>query len=240
MKARTVLSSIPINIFSGETGEIKGFASSSIIDHNNKNILLSVAHYYDEKDIIGINLCAYQGFPNIQFVRPLYLTMKQLRKTAPLFLLLNKLFGIKYSRMSLVFKDAESPDIIYGTINSNIAPLHNDISSNLFNLPKIKLKIHFPCFPVKNEKYDFFGLKFINMSQGYINMENVYLSDLHYLKAVDNYYLFHTNYKDDIKGCSGSPILNEKGEIISMVAKKKGKKIWGVNLNIMKMIFDTI
>lgn len=238
----TILKTIPINTFSVQTGQIASFASCSIVQYKGSEIILTVAHCTNEQRLIGINLGAYQGKPNVMFFQPLPISIMSIRTGAKIKLPFLKLFNQKYKtfkEIAYVKKDEDQYDMLYAKIPLGIQPLHNVITSSLFNQPKIKIPITFPCNITKTEKYKFYGLSFVGFANGMIHFNDVSANDLSFVKTIGNYHLFRTKQINGIiEGCSGAPILDSNGNIVSMVARYKKNMIWGVNLNLLNSVFE--
>lgn len=237
----TILKTIPINTFSIQSGQIESFASCSILDYLDKHIVVTVAHCTNEERIIGINLEAYQGKPNIVFFTPYPVKKLQVTDFAKKRKWIYKLFHKKYKNLSEAFeKCPDQYDLIYSDIPKDIIPKHNDIHSCLFNRNKKITPIQFPISISKKSVYKFYGMRFVGFYMGQILMEDVYINDLKFIQKKGDYLFFKTEKKFDnpINGCSGAPILDEDGKIVSMVIAQNGNIITGLELNLLKAIFD--
>lgn len=237
----TILKTIPINTFSIKSGQIESFASGSIIEYLGKHIVITVAHCTNEERIIGINLEAYQGKPNILFFSPYPVKKLQVTEYARTRKWLYKLFYKKYKKLSDVFEKCPNQyDLLYSDIPTTIKPKHNDIHSRLFNKEKRLTPIQFPIVIEKKKEYKFYGMRFVGFYKGQIIMNDVYINDMKLIDRKGDYLFFKTNKKIDntISGCSGAPILDENGKMISMVIAQDGDIITGLELNQLKAILD--
>lgn len=237
----TILKTIPINTFSSTTGQIKSFASCSIVQYKGKDIVLTVAHCMDDNRLIGINLGAYQGQPNILFFRPYPVKIMRIRTGIAVLSRFKSFLKPAIKSFDDIFATNKSQyDMLYADIPPNIVPRHPVIDSPLFNKPKKKIPIRFPIMVNKMDFYQFYGLCFKGFSDGMIKFENISASDMRFIKNDgDDFYIFKSKQLPErIDGCSGAPILDKGGQIVSMVVRYKKGRIWGLNLNKLCAIFD--
>ena len=66
------------------------------------------------------------------------------------------------------------------------------------------------------------------------NCEEIFIDDMKYISTKDFYHKFYIQYDNRLlKGCSGAPILDKYGNLVSLIVKrdKKNKKIvYGIDL----------
>lgn len=103
--------------------------------------------------------------------------------------------------------------------------------------------------PNTNENYSFYGetKTKINLHEKIYSFTPKMVVDLKFLKKFDDFYVFKLNHiiKDeqeakDYKGCSGAPILNSEGNIVSLITHCKPNTPWifGINLEKYKLAID--
>jgi hypothetical protein len=108
--------------------------------------------------------------------------------------------------------------------------------------------INFDIKPKQGEKYCFAGLKEaepadINSSNEIhetLTIEEELIFEGEVEKDNHSHYYFHANFDKSYPGCSGSPIMDQEGRVVSILVggSEKTKKILGVNLASLKGIID--
>lgn len=230
-----VLSTIPINTFNAITHEIAGYAGGFILDYKNKHIVITAAHVIKEPRLIGINLEIYQGKPNIVFYKPYPILSMKLKPNLPS---PDKLG--KFKNLEDIFeKSSNECDLVYAQIPNNITPKEIDINSPFANELKRIIPITFPIKISPKEKYKFYGLRHVENTNGMQFFEPIFRNDLSIVRQ-DSYYIYFKTkqtFKNKISGCSGTPILDKEGNIISMIVAQHENYIKGLNLGLLEAIF---
>ncbi len=120
-------------------------------------------------------------------------------------------------------------------------------------IDRISLTSDFSILPTIHEKYGFCGLikgKLIKNEEVLgLHSTLAYYDNAHYLKSEQSYHIFALENKgyshEDFKGTSGAPIIDSKGNLVSLVMSGGPSKansnewlIYGVNLSKLLPVID--
>lgn len=229
-----VLKTIPIGTFTIDTEEIASYAGGFVINYKNHHILITAAHVINKPRKLGIMLEAYQGKPNVAFYKPLPIMGLKMRTDLPPASEMKQVNDLNELFDSQTIKY----DMVYTAISKDLKILQNDINSPFFNEPRRVAKINFPITVNKNDKYKIYGLNYIPNDDKLPIFNQIYKNDLRLVDEDNHYLYFKTKrkFKNTIYGCSGSPIFDKNGNIISMIVAQKDNYIQGLKLNILYAI----
>jgi hypothetical protein len=228
-----------------------GIGSGCIIDYQNKEILLTVAHVTDvdaatcivtEKDPVNYQSLIYSvGAMN-------YLATFDMSKYE---LQLAQL-KLKHERNEEV--DFGQIDFSFATLKHKADFLQKQINFNEFTIPKgekLLIKTTLAEVPVKDKEYGFFGrvkalyLRGTPNADTFETQEVVY-GGMKFIRKVGNYYEFELpnviNDHADFQGTSGAPIMDGDGKLVSLITHgyTGGKLIYGIALADFKSGVDAV
>ena len=237
---RIVKSTIHFYTFTSETQEEMGGGSGCIINFLGHNILLSVAHVTNKDNkIISVDsgkLSANGRIMLYSIGTMNYLeevTYKDYLKTSE---------QIEEQLKELVYLPI---DFCYKILDKDIDIFQTEIDFGYFKVQpckKIKINTDLTTIPNENTAYAFFGRirsKIIPIPDGLeLEYHPILYDNLKFIRKIDGHlYEFSTlnsNRKnDDFYGTSGAPIMDENGNLISLIVKGNAKdnKIYGIALN---------
>lgn len=82
-------------------------------------------------------------------------------------------------------------------------------------------------------------MRHVENTNGIQFFEPIFRNDLSIVRQ-DSYYIYFKTkqtFKNKISGCSGTPILDKEGNIISMIVAQHENYIKGLNLGLLEAIF---
>jgi hypothetical protein len=244
------LSTVPIHLLS-EENRLKETASSCIIEYQNEHILLAAEHsVIDEPTmlqkkcgiLIGIDPNERKTeyyIPSIHFLKSHTLSEKELESDP------NETLPKIINERSIFV------DFAYSFLPKHVAPRDEfiDYENNLvYFTEKNIIKTNLEIDPNKEDKYNFFGRTKteINDKERTFSFQEQKQKNIKFLKVKENdeFYVFEMpnviKTKEEFQGCSGSPIFNERGELVSLFVKQftNTNRILGINLKKFKVAID--
>ncbi len=222
---KTILSSNPLRQM-GEDGMPTNYASGVIINYRNKKVLLSVFH-------------ATKDFTNWT------LEIKSDFKTGTLL----KKLGLMGSAVefSTDNSDINRIDFSFTTLPDNIKTYHQLVDNDLnqiYEHERIIVDINFELKPSIDRQYSFFGQTEIKTNGKYIIPVSKLTLDMKFIYEDKQFYHFKLPFKHPghtyFKGTSGAPILDNEGNLVSLVCKGDIDTdiIYGLKLNKYKSLID--
>jgi hypothetical protein len=152
---------------------------------------------------------------------------------------------------TLTFEDV---DFALKELDSSVTPFYQEIAQDrsgniLLETPKIINELDFSVKPSPDKKYYFAGLTRpalgqLEQNRFFLEQELTIEEDLAFTGEKEDLFIFkvarpypgHEKYR----GCSGSPIMDNDGNIVALVVEGDlGKnEIYGINLNKYKIVLD--
>jgi hypothetical protein len=219
--------------------------SCSLVDFRGERIVITVAHnIVDMKtDILSRGGILIGITPTLQteYYLPSYEYTKNIK-------LENETFNDPELDLKQLLSAGETVDFAYALIDDkSIQPRddhHMVEEGKIYTLDKNILATKFTSIPTSEDRYFFYGkvrYKIDRKNLTYQCQER-FEDDVQYVATMPggHFHIFQIQHIirdfDDFRGCSGAPILNGDGELVSMVAKGYlGKnRILGVNLEYLR------
>jgi hypothetical protein len=142
-------------------------------------------------------------------------------------------------------------DFSYTTLPEDIKTFHQVIepeTNTVYEHERLILDIDFNVKPSANKKYSFFGQTEINNNGNVINSTGKLITEMDFVEEKEQFYVFKLPFKHPghqfFKGASGAPILDNDGNLISIVSRGENEQdvikdlIYGLNLKKYKSIID--
>lgn len=211
-------------------------ASGCIINYNNRHFLLTVFHAVGNQGKWALDL---------KYKHP---EMKMYPLNGFVFLIKTKINTPNIDDVDFAVKE----------IDKSIIPYYQEIESNaqgniIQEIPKYIYNTDFTIEPSLNKIYSFAGLTQPNLgeySQDKYFLEQTlsYEKNMSFLGSINDgdIYVFklsrqHQGHKY-YQGCSGSPILDDDGNIVSLVTggNEEKNEIYGINVSRYKVVLDVI
>lgn len=212
------LSSIPIRS-TDSSGMPTGVGSACICEYEGKRILLTVHHATGNMENWAIQ---------VRYVPSKGTAMQPLG--AMNFL---KAFNINTN----IGKDI---DFAYVEIPNDIEPMSQELDprtgSILNEKKRLDSKVDFNVVPSANESYGFSGQVLPELSGNALITELRTYTGLKYIGDEDDYHMFELPFQhpghEHFKGCSGAPIIDTKGNVVSLVCKGDipTNRVYGISL----------
>ena len=210
-----------------------GFASGCLIDYSEKRILLTVSHATQDQQRWAIEI-KYDA---------------NTRKTISY-----QVGAMNFlTSFSLKTQKVKDIDFSYAEVPANIQAFRQEVDEmgNIHNeVPIHVYQPNFEAVPNKKDKYGFAGtIKPCieqHFNQTIVSSEFRIYHDLEYIRQEDEFYVFRLPIKhpghDHFRGCSGSPILNEQGDIFALVCHgvEETDEIYGISLKKYKIALDIL
>jgi len=235
-------------ISSSDKKHIENIGGGCLLFFRNLLFVLSVKHIKKSKKsllfVIFHNSPSLGIFPNWAGLNPTYLRGARTRfniKIAKIIAKIANKLKIK-NYMDLLIKNTGDLDFftcIYPLIYLPI--FHLPINSIYYNKKYKTFNQNQIVIPTKNNNYCFYGLTNFRYENKLPLCDEIFINNVKYLKTKGYYHIFKVNVDNrNLKGCSGSPILDENGNLVSLVVKRtrfKRNKIYGINLERVKIAF---
>jgi hypothetical protein len=222
---KTILSCVPLRQL-GENGRPVNHASGVIINYCGKKVILSVFH-------------ATRDFSNWA------VEIKSDFATGTLL----KGLGLMGSacEANIISYDIKRIDFSYATLPDNIQTFHQVIDTETYQIyehERMILDINFEIIPTSDKKYSFFGqTEFKNNGMVIIPVSKL-IMNMDFVGESEGFYIFklpftHPGHKY-FRGTSGAPILDDDGNIASLVCggKVENDLIYGLKLSKYKSLID--
>jgi len=212
-----------------------GCGSACLVNYTGKTIVLTVAHNtVDQKNwaIETKYIPSLRKTENYQ-IGAMNFTVKgtlQFSGSQP----------IGFSQPSLI-------DFAYKIVTNPPTPLQQELNANGLiksSVETIRLDTNLQCIPNKELEYGFYGQIKGDLSGNILKWRGRLEMGMKYLGIDREFYLFETREKNltdsDYEGCSGAPILDSNGELVSLVkaVDSKGGLVRGVKLSECKAFMD--
>ncbi|XLS30537.1 hypothetical protein ACJD0Z_06855 [Flavobacteriaceae bacterium M23B6Z8] len=219
-----------------------GIGSGCVVNFQNNEILLTVAHVTNKDNSAT---CIVTGQPTVNNMTPMY--------SVGAMTYLDKFNITKYEEQLQILQNEPDriEDIDFGLIDFSFASLQDkvellqqQIKFKEFTVPssdKSIIKTELEYEPNTETEYCFFGRIKPNYFKGtpmgdIFETQEVVYGGLRFNRKVGNYYEFElpNEIKDhaDFQGTSGAPIMDSKGNIVSLVTHgyTGAKNIYGIAL----------
>jgi len=239
---KAMRSSFPLRKINSQKYPID-IASGCFLIYKGISLFLTVRHIYENQDIgtwnilIGCERNATDGKMNAKM------------KPLPPLLGMNR-FQLCKNLSPSIFEHLQSDDceeilpklgaqnIDFVFQKMDFIPGHIDIVTNkgVSSVPFIPLSDDLNTLPDKNKRYIFFGNTKPYEDAGKLNrikdtdyhiVTPILIPDMKYIKAVNGmleFELAKNKYREELAGCSGAPILDEDGNLVSLVVEMKHEK----------------
>ena len=227
----------------GANGQYSQKGCGCVMKFRNQLFLLSVAHIQSKTDV-ALHLILHNdprleslGLGNHYKLDPT--KFKKIGLRYPLWLCkviakVSRFF--KKNPIGVMFKEKEHYDFFYDILKlpSNY-PIVLNIPQNSPYYGQLHEKFEYKPFSFdKNGCYCIYGLKnFQSSDHGHFLCEDFFEDDLKYLKEEKGFLIFEmAGATTALKGCSGAPIIDSNGNLVSLLVKlhKKKNMICGVDL----------
>lgn len=215
-----------------------------LLNFRNQLFLLSVAHIETQEDI-ALHLIlhndprlGYAGYGNHYRLNPT--RFKIIKAIYPLWIskVISKICSVilKKDPTGILFREKEHYDFLFDILK---LPKGYPIFLNIPQNSPYYNQLHeiFDYKPFKfdeKENYCLYGLaNFCNNVNGTIACQDFFVNNLKYLKIEKGYAIFKMNgASTNLKGCSGAPIIDSNGNLVSILVKLHTKRnmICGVDL----------
>ena len=204
-----------------------GLASGCLIDYLGKRIILSVLHATRRDASWAIQIKFERGI-GTEIYRP-------------------GLFNY-VGEMTLGVSEIREIDFSFAKVANDVVPYFQELTMRGEKLSEVPRKIFAPAFdvlPSKDATYGFSGETMPEMHGSHtLATEHLICHSLKYVESKNGYHVFklpvdHPGHKY-LKGCSGAPIIDTKGNIVALVCRGdiSENTITGVSLNKYKFALD--
>ncbi len=222
---RTILSCVPLRQI-GENGIPINHASGVVVNYCGKNVILSVFH-------------ATRDFSNWA------LEIKSDFKTGTLL----KELGLMGTAVEANVERDEINriDFSYATLPDNIKTFHQVIdneTNQIYEHERMIIESNFDSRPLKEKRYSFFGQTEFTKNGRIIIPVGKLIMNMEFVAETEQYYIFKLPFKHPghfyFRGTSGAPILDNDGNLVSLVrgGKIEDDLIFGVKLSKYKPLID--
>lgn len=243
IKEEAILHSLRI-ISIDKSKKPESFGCGCLVLFRNFYFVLTVAHIQKTKEsklvLILHNLPELNQIPNWYIINPM--KFKSYRTKYPVWFgkIIIKLFnksGLskKIDPLSKVMKYMGGVDFVSSAVYLPYDPvLSLPINSQYVGLPYKYFDYQNVKEPTIKENYSFYGLIELGTRKDNYRCKELYINNMKYIETKGYYHKFSIDQDNKIlKGCSGSPILDSNGNLVSLVVKRdKIKKniIYGIDL----------
>jgi len=215
-----------------------------LLDFQNQLFLLSVAHI-EKQDDVALHLILHNnpqlgllGLGNHYRLNPTW--FKIIKAKYPIWLckVISKICRVflKKDPTGIIFKEKGHYDFLFDILKlPKTYPFVLNIPQDSPYYGKLYQVFDYKPFSYnKEENYCFYGIKnFQHHKNGSISCEDFFTNSLKYVKNENGYVIFEMiGASDNLKGCSGAPIIDSKGNLTSILVKlhKKKDMVCGVDL----------
>ena len=242
------LYTIPIISFN-ENKKIESCFSGCLLLFRGFLFILSVAHGIKSKNskvaIIMHNLPMLHNIPNWYCFNPTRL--KQFRTKyntsfSKILIKILKLFKLKIDYTSLLFKHIGGIDFMSSIVFLNNLPIHSlPLNSELLGQWKYYFNQNQIKEPNTSESYSFYGMTNFRTTSSSFLCDEIFATNISFIETKGFYHRFQLKqHFHELKGCSGSPIVDNNGNLISLVIKKDkiyNDIVYGINLKMAELSF---
>lgn len=222
---RTILSCVPLRQI-GENGMPMNYASGVIINYCDKKVILSVFH-------------ATRNFTNWALeIKSDFINGTWLKELGQM--------GTAVEG-NLNSEDINRIDFSYNTLPTDIKCFHQVIdyeTNQILEHERLTLDYDFETEPSNDKKYSFFGQTEFKKNGRIIIPVGILVMNLDFVKEDGQFYVFKLPYNHPghkyFRGTSGAPILDNDGNLVSLVCKgnENNDFIYGINLKKYKSLID--
>ena len=227
--SRILHSSVPLRQLNSKRLPVR-IASGCLVDYLGKRLLLTVSHATGNQENWAMEL----GYEKNMGTKIYQLGAMH--------------FLGKFSLDDLNVKDI---DFSYVEVPKDLVPYRQNVHPNGDVLNQAQIKVFKPDFmsePNEKERYGFAGTVMPSIEkhpwQTYFNAELKVFHNLTYVRKHEDYYFFELPIqhpgREHFKGCSGSPIIDTKGNVVALVCEgcPKTNMIYGISLKQYKLALD--
>ena len=234
---RIKLSSVPLHSIQGAQCKPIGIASGCIVQYPKNDYLLTVFHAVSKNVGTWAVLSEWIPGKGTKYIRVDGFTFQRLIKIDFKSEIIN----------SFEKNDSGEIDFAFSVFPKGIENLYQEIGTDMrIHINEVRSKFEYTDIvqPNHDSSYGFSGQVMPRIIEDIaIETENKVYQDLKYLKTVDNYHYFELPYKhpghEYFMGCSGAPIIDEQGNIVSLVcAGDTPNLIIGINLDRFKIAIE--
>ena len=206
------LSSVPLHSIVGSECVPVGIASGCIVKYPRNDYLITVFHAILKKEGTWAVLSEWKAEKGTIYIKLGKFTFQKLLK----------IDGTSNQELELIIEDI---DFAFTTYPKDIDNFYQEIGyDKKIKLNEKRLKFDHTKLVSPNTKsvYGFSGQIMPVIIEGVaIESENMIYKDLKYLKTVGNFHHFKLPFEhpghEYFRGCSGAPILDESGNIVSLL-----------------------
>jgi hypothetical protein len=227
---------------------LESYFSGCLLEFRNFIFVLTVAHGIRNKDskvaIVMHNLPELRNIPNWYVFNPTKIRQFRTKYNIHISNILIRIFNILHMKIdytSFLFKYVSGVDFMSSIVYLNHLPIHSlPLNSNLLGNWKYYFKQNQIMEPTVDNIYCFYGMTNFRIDSGKYLCDEIFATDMKFIRTENYYHLFKLKYNyKHLKGCSGSPIVDNNGNLISIVIKKhplRNDIVYGINLNLVKIM----
>ncbi len=203
-----------------------GFASGGLVDYQGERLILTVQHATGDTG---------NGAIEVKFVPG---TGTQLYK-------IGSMMFLKIG--NLVAGTIEDVDFSYALVPTDLQPVQQEVSSKgqiMSEVPKLILSLDPTLNPDHANEYGFAGLVKPTIYHEYFFSQLKVHAGLRFIRSQGNYHVFKLPGKhpghEEFVGCSGAPILDRQGRLVSLVCggRMDTDEILGLRLSYFRSALD--
>jgi len=222
---RTILACFPLRQL-GEDGMPKNFASAAVVRYNNKIVILSVFHATKDKTNWAVEVKS--NFKTGTYLKELGLMGAAVES-------------------NINSENIDRVDFSYNTLPNDFKSYHqviDDETGCIYEHERVILDSAFDNKPSKENQYSFFGQTEFRFQDKYVIPQSKLIMNMQYVAEEDQYYVFKLPFShpghEYFRGTSGAPVLDNNGNLVSLVCKGDKEKdlIFGLKLNKYKSLID--
>jgi hypothetical protein len=239
-----IKASIPLIIVTPDDLEPQGFGSGCIVQYREKLFLLSVAHVTDYE---GHSTCIITNQPPVNNTTPIYSVGSMCFFDE--YKLSKDLKIEEIQSLDDLLKDfIETLDITFCEIKEHvdlIQPEIDFVDHKVEKSQKIILNFDYIQQPDKNKEYGFSGYIRQEVENSKIESIITLKIGLTFHRTKGRFHMFLADEiikdKDDYRGCSGAPIIDEDGQLVALAASivSNTKIVLGFSIDECKRLLDT-
>jgi hypothetical protein len=245
---RLKLYTIPLVSFD-RNKHIESYFSGCLLKFRGFLFILSVAHGLKTKHsrvaIIMHNLPELKNIPNWQVFNPTRLRQFRTKFNTNIVKALVKILNILHLKIdytSFLFKYIGGIDFMSSIVYLNHLPIHSlPLNSNLLGQWKYFFSQEQIIEPSFDAEYNFYGMTNFRIESTKYLCDEIFATRIKFLRTEKgHYHVFKLNHKyNNLKVCSGTPIVDNNGNLVSIVIKNHqiyNDIIYGINLKFVTII----
>lgn len=238
-----VRSSLQLAIVEPNTIEPKEFGSGCIVKYRDKLFLISVAHVTDHE---GLSTCIVTNQSRVNNQTPLY-SVGAMNYFDEYQVPRDKLLEEIQSIDELLRDFKETIDFTFCEIKESIELIQPEIIFDFHTIDKsekLMINLDYAGDPIKDNFYGFFGNVRHKKQGARIESKLTLNLDLKYHATKGRFHKFLApkviSDKDDYRGCSGAPIIDNTGKMVALAAKVAtgSKIIFGFTIDECRRLLD--